>query len=450
MKGLISKMENSALLEKPFEYVAKDEDTIKVSVVIPAYNVENYIEASMTSIRNQTLEEIEIICINDGSQDKTLLMLQEMELQDKRIRVINQKNQGQSAARNVGLSVASGEYVYFFDSDDLLEKNALEILYNHANCTKSEIILFDGLTFYDNDDLSQRYDKFRYYYQRKNDYEDVYKGEELFVLMYEKGDYLVSPCLQLLSRQYLIAKGLLFREGIIHEDNIFSIQSLVLSSRASHLRLNLFHRRIREQSTMTTQTSVKNYVGYSICYIEMTRFLVKYQKELNKSTVVAAKKLVSSIADTICRIYISITADQRHQIDDSALDFLNIETHIFVLKFERQYKELEAFKQKSSELKQKNNELQKELEKSKQKSNELKQKNNELKQKNNELQKELEKSTQKSISLQKQIDDLKGSLSFKCGRAFTFAPRKLRGCLRHIRTNGIKSTIKYFIELIMK
>ena len=103
-------------------------DEIKVSVIIPIYNTEKYLAECLESIINQTLKQIEIICIDDGSSDGSAAILKEYAQNDLRISMYTQKNRGVSAARNVGVRHARGKYLFFMDSDDILEKNALEIL----------------------------------------------------------------------------------------------------------------------------------------------------------------------------------------------------------------------------------------------------------------------------------------------------------------------------------
>ena len=121
----------------------------KISVIIPVYNVENYLSECLDSIINQSLNDIEIICINDGSTDNSLKILQDYEKRDNRIRVINQKNSGLGATRNVGLSLSEGKYVYFMDSDDYLELSTLEELYHLAETNSLDIVLFKLINFYD-------------------------------------------------------------------------------------------------------------------------------------------------------------------------------------------------------------------------------------------------------------------------------------------------------------
>ena len=105
----------------------------KVSVIIPVYNTEKYLRECLDSVVNQTLEDIEIICINDGSTDSSLEILKEYAKNDKRIIILEQRNKGSGIARNYGLKIACGEYIAFMDGDDMYpEKNTLEIVYNAA------------------------------------------------------------------------------------------------------------------------------------------------------------------------------------------------------------------------------------------------------------------------------------------------------------------------------
>lgn len=115
---------------------------IKVSIIVPIYNVEKYLSKCIESICNQTLEEIEIILVNDGSTDKSLEIIEEYKKNDSRIRVINQKNKGVSIARNNGLKIAKGEYIAFVDPDDWIDKNMYEVLYLESK-SEYDVVLCD-------------------------------------------------------------------------------------------------------------------------------------------------------------------------------------------------------------------------------------------------------------------------------------------------------------------
>ena len=119
----------------------------KVSVVIPVYNTEKYLEATLQSIRNQTCCEIEIIVIDDGSTDCSAEIVRRAADEDGRIVLVSQPNRGLSLARNAGIARASGEFVYFMDSDDLLEPDALERCYERCQSDRLDFVFFDAESF---------------------------------------------------------------------------------------------------------------------------------------------------------------------------------------------------------------------------------------------------------------------------------------------------------------
>lgn len=112
---------------------------IKVSVILPVYNAEKYISAALESLITQTLTEIEIICVNDGSKDNSKQILQEFEKKDARIKIIDKENQGVWKARMDGIKKAEGEYITFIDSDDYVKENFLESLYKNITENNSDI-----------------------------------------------------------------------------------------------------------------------------------------------------------------------------------------------------------------------------------------------------------------------------------------------------------------------
>lgn len=115
-----------------------------VSVIIPCYNGAAYLKQCLDSIINQTLEEIEIICVDDGSTDDTLNILNEYKSKDSRLQVVTQKNAGAGAARNNGLRIATGKYLSFLDSDDFFEPDMLEEAYNSAEKYESDFVAFNS------------------------------------------------------------------------------------------------------------------------------------------------------------------------------------------------------------------------------------------------------------------------------------------------------------------
>ena len=121
---------------------------IKLSVIVPCYNVSNYVSKSISSLCEQTLKEIEVIAINDGSTDNTLEVLNSLAKKYTNLKVIDKKNEGVSVARNKGLDIASGEYIGFLDSDDWVKKDCFMKLYNKAKEEDYDIVCCDTTAVY--------------------------------------------------------------------------------------------------------------------------------------------------------------------------------------------------------------------------------------------------------------------------------------------------------------
>lgn len=123
----------------------QNKENIKVSVVVPVYKVENYIRSCLDSIKNQTLKEIEVICIDDGSPDNSGKILDEYAINDLRFRVYHQKNAGVCVTRNRGIDLAKGEYIKFVDSDDTIDPTTCEKCYKKAKEDDADIVYHDSL-----------------------------------------------------------------------------------------------------------------------------------------------------------------------------------------------------------------------------------------------------------------------------------------------------------------
>ena len=273
-----------AVVRKP------DSSRTKASVVIPVYNVQAYLEQCLKSVCEQTLREIEIICVNDGSTDDSSAILNEFAKRDSRIRIVNQENAGQSAARNHGLDLATGRYVYFIDSDDwLADKNALKDLYETAEHEKTDIIYFDAQCKFEQGCESFRNPWFNEKtYIRAHTYVGVKTGVALANEMVVNREYRVSPCLVFLRREFLNENAIRFREGIIYEDNIFTMACALAAKRAMCLPKAYYARLVRAASTMTKKKTFRNIYGYVTCYGAMRTFALRY------GSMPEAQKLIDS------------------------------------------------------------------------------------------------------------------------------------------------------------
>ena len=217
----------------------------KISVIIPVYNVENYLAKCLDSIINQTLIDIEILCVNDGSKDNSEDILNSYAQRDERITIINKANGGLSSARNAGIKVANGEYICFLDSDDYFENNACERLYNEILERHADIIVFGANIFPQNpwpdywlfENLSPR--------------TITYNGFVKEALFKEKGatPFVWRNCFK---RKFLLKNNLLFNEDIkFGEDLIFQFCAFPQAKAITFISDKLYNYRwYREGSLM--------------------------------------------------------------------------------------------------------------------------------------------------------------------------------------------------------
>ena len=132
--------------------MSENQGKIKVSVIVPVYNAQDYLEQCIVSILEQTLQEIEVICVDDSSTDRSLEILKKYEKEDSRMRVLTQPNSGAGAARNRGLSQASGEYLSFLDADDFFEPDMLELAYAKAKEDRADMVVFKSDQYHTDSD----------------------------------------------------------------------------------------------------------------------------------------------------------------------------------------------------------------------------------------------------------------------------------------------------------
>jgi len=269
-------------------YIKNDSSCISVSVVIPVYNSSKYLEECLESALGQTLNSIEVICVDDGSTDDSLEILRKYEKLDKRVKVIVQANSGQSVARNRAVREAQGEFVYFLDSDDLIEINAMEELYEVAKANNLDTLFFDGTSFYETKELEEKFPGYKTYYKRNKDYKGVYNGRNIYSIMRECGDFKVTPGMHFMKRTNILEHNIWYPEGIMHEDNYFAFLNLMSSNRVMCVKKTYYLRRVRNNSIMTKEISNENIIGYYVCSKKILEYLKNHKLEdevvLNAST----------------------------------------------------------------------------------------------------------------------------------------------------------------------
>ncbi len=242
----------------------------KVSIILPIYNVAPYLDETFQSILRQTLKDIEIIAVNDGSTDCSEDIIKKYQQQDSRIIVFSQENKGQSAARNLGLQYAKGQYIYMMDSDDVLSTDsALQECYESAESNKADFIFFDGDSFSKEGICRTSWNTKRTHLTEEG---KAYEGEYLLNLMLDKRVHNCVVWLLFIRRDFLESKRIRFFEGIIHEDELFTTILTLSSNNIFCLKHSFINHRIRQSSTMGITFSKRNISCYLTVADELLRF----------------------------------------------------------------------------------------------------------------------------------------------------------------------------------
>lgn len=240
---------------------------IKVSVIVPVYNVEKYLDRCLSSIIAQTYQHLEIILIDDGSTDHSADICDIFATKDNRISVVHKKNEGPSIARNLGTKMARGEYILYVDSDDELPLNAIETLIAKLkDYPQSEIIIGEI--------HSTPNDPFGYHtgYYKNIDYID----DNLWVRkhFYKTQNRLpTNPVNKLIRTDFLKANNISFKEGIIHEDELWMFHIAQKVSKIAFVHEKTYIRHINPGSIMTGTPQEKRKEAWGIILNEIFRNL---------------------------------------------------------------------------------------------------------------------------------------------------------------------------------
>lgn len=239
---------------------------LKISIIVPVYNVEQYLENCIESILNQTFKDYELILVDDGATDKSGEICDKYEKKDSRIRVIHKSNGGLSSARNAGLDVACGKYIGFVDSDDSIHPKMYEILYDLAQKYKSDISCCN----------------YKHTYSLVNEEREEMKLTEVIEMdniqavntLYDKdiGVRLVVAWNKLYSRD--LFENLRYEVGRIHEDEFIAHRLLYKSNKTVYINSELYYYLQREGSIMS-QISYKRKVDSLLAQSDRMKFFYK-------------------------------------------------------------------------------------------------------------------------------------------------------------------------------
>ena len=220
----------------------------KISVIVPVYNVEKYLEQCLKSIINQTFSDIEIICVNDGATDNSEAILKSFEQQDNRIKIINKKNGGLSSARNAGMKVATGEFISFIDSDDWVDETMLEKMYNNITSLNSDISICAVHNF---DEQKQQIDDSLPYFTLEL-FNETFDNKAFSYK--ETKDFIMDVCVmawnKLYRKSFLDECKAIFPDGLIFEDGPFFFSIFFKTQKISIVREFLYYYRINRTGSI--------------------------------------------------------------------------------------------------------------------------------------------------------------------------------------------------------
>jgi glycosyltransferase involved in cell wall biosynthesis len=283
-----------------------------ISIIVPVYNIKQYIQNCIKSLLNQTYKNIEIILVDDGSTDGSDELCNKIKNTDIRIKVIHKVNGGLSSARNAGIDIASGDYVMFVDGDDYLAENAVEILLKKNENYNADIVQF--------------------YYEETNDkYRKIYDdgaGEELYIndtktmfeLMYKIGGTAVSACTKLYKRS--LFKELRFKEGILHEDEYMSTYMLQKAESILYISNKLYFYVVRQGSIINSYFSKPK---MDIFFVLEDR--IEELKKLNFDEFVENEKL------RYCSTYMRLWCEAKNMSDTESCKIMEAKIKRFLHKY---------------------------------------------------------------------------------------------------------------------
>ncbi|MCB9211466.1 MAG: glycosyltransferase [Ignavibacteriales bacterium] len=300
---------------------------IKISIIVLVYNAESYLVQCIQSIIDQDLNNIEIICVNDGSPDNSLAILNNFAQSDNRIKIISHENHGISYSAQRGIDMAIGEYVYFIANDDYLLPNVLSELYNSAMTSNLDILTFDVITFKE-ETLTYQENKRR----KKILNTKVYNGIDFFEILFNNNLFVAPEFYYLFRLEYLQKNNITFYEKVnLHEDVVFLPMAILLSKRIAYVPLTPYVYRIRAGSIKQSDYNIERLYNY----FYLTERLVKFLNDnieiisANKKTIFFFKKYIKDHYSVIVSKMLRIKPHIPLNIIYNQLKTLKVSTNLF-------------------------------------------------------------------------------------------------------------------------
>lgn len=309
-----------------------------ISVILPVYNTDLFLDKCLNSLRSQTYKYIEIICVDDGSTDSSLQKLTTHADGDCRLVIISQENMGVNCARNLAVNYSRGEYLYFCDSDDYLEVDALRKMYSVSKKHNLDMLLFNTYTEFESDDAYNKHRKKEY--RRAHEYIGIYSGIQLMDEMLTNHEWMAPPWSSFIKKALFINFDLWFVPGITHGDNIYTFMSMYYAKRVFYIPDKLYHRVVRKMSMTTKTLSFEHAYGYYSCIINLNKmltsltnynFLSKKYNEEKKYFTSAIEKFIEMIVLLCAKTYYRLPEYEQSKIEHLSINdkimFKNILMH---------------------------------------------------------------------------------------------------------------------------
>lgn len=265
---------------------------MKISIIVPVYNVKPYLKRCIDSILNQTFEEFELILVDDGSTDGSELICDKYSDMDKRVRVIHKKNGGQSDARNKGIDIAKGDWYTFIDSDDWIEKKYLEILYSNAEKYNVDISAVNYCRAYEDGSTGS------YFFID----EGIHTGTDALKYLYIQNPTYTNAPFGKLYRASLFSdlrfpKGKLYEDALVAHKLIYKAKYLYFSNECMYFYF--------QRSGSTTKTFTINRTDEYEVFIERRKFFEeKNMKELYIQNEKARLSAIKSLTKNMCKNHV--------------------------------------------------------------------------------------------------------------------------------------------------
>jgi glycosyltransferase involved in cell wall biosynthesis len=251
------------------------------SIIIPVYNVENYLKACLDSVLNQDYQSYEVILINDGSTDNSLDVCNYYASINPKIKVVSKPNGGLSSARNEGLKIANGNYIWFIDSDDWIVEHSFSTLFHHLKNDSIEMLGFYSARFYEDIDKME--------FPKNNKNIAICSGTDY---LKEFENFNPSACFYVYKKDFLQKNDFYFKEKLIHEDNYFNLMCFAQVQKIKKISDIFYIHRKRFNSITTSIISINRIDSYLVLIDQA----IKYKKS----------KLNTHFLDHLISIYLSM------------------------------------------------------------------------------------------------------------------------------------------------